>query len=118
MSLLIHNIFDGKQRKYGTSGTAFTQDFIDATNYVTNDWNEMVGASVEAITSTNDTIDLDAVSFQPLYSMGIDFYMSGNGHWEVENARELERKYDRLLQQRWQRYQCDNPPATKLGDLS
>ena len=118
MALDVHNLFEAKQRKYGTTGVSFTQDFLDAINSVTNDINEQLGTSFEAVTSTDGEIDCTALQYQSLYSQGIDYWMSDNGHWQVDDVAVLKSKYDGTLNNRKMRYQVEQSLTTKLGDLS
>lgn len=118
MAVLVHNLFEAKQRKYGTSGTAFTQDFIDAVNAVTHDVNERLGLTTTAIASTNDSISLDSIKYTVLYSTGIDFHMQDKGHWQIEDVATVESKYDRMLNKRWQVYQTEQDPVTRIGSVA
>lgn len=118
MALKVHNIFEAKQRKYGTTGMSFTEDFIDAVNFVTNDINSRLGLSTAAISSTNDSIDIDDLKYRALYSQGIDYFIAITPHWQVDDVSELFARYDRALVERWQRYLIEQAVVTKIGDVS
>jgi len=120
MAISVQNLLTQKSRKFGASETSadWQQMVVDSINAVLDDLEAIVGVATTNVTTVNDSIQLDAQRFQPVISMGTDFYLQDNSSYTIQSLQGVGSRYkDKLrnTQMSWQKTQTLSP---KLGSIT
>lgn len=108
-----------KAVKFGASleSQDFTQILIDSFNYVIGDINERLYTTIPLIIGLNESINVDAGTYQAVISYGLDFYISDQGQWTIQLPDNLYERYHDKLKTVQMNHQRGLKLKYKFGDI-
>ena len=117
--IVVGTLINAKATKFGASALSadFTQLCIDAINYCISDLNERLYTTTPPITGVADQIQIDAQTFQNVISMGMDYYISNDGRWTIQNLQNVDAKYQDKLKTVQMNHQKTLHLHYKFGNL-
>ena len=120
MSISVMELLEEKAKRFGASTAQddFVQLFLDSTNYALDDIDERLGLSTARVTDTDSSISLDEQMYRATLSIGIDWYITDTGEWNVKDQASVERRWEKKLKMLHVRYMRDQAPGVRFGSLT